>query len=118
VRRRDPEFAFLDRTSADPAIRWRGWITFTVDPGPLGDIAPRFIEAVRADPRATSLDGEADPRDSGVEVEVELSARTYDEALALADAILHSAMETVGPAGFGASSFFAGVANFAPAGDC
>jgi hypothetical protein len=104
----------MDRTDADPSIRWRGWLTFQIDPGPLGDFASRFLEAVRRDPRRVVLSGVADPRDSAVEAEVELSARTYDEAVALTDAILTAAMESAGSAGSGAASVYTGVGNLAP----
>jgi hypothetical protein len=85
--RRDPAFAYLDRTADAELIDWCVSVTLSVDPGPLGDAAGVFAEAVSAHAAAGSPASDPDPGSSEVAVELTVSARTQLEATALADAI-------------------------------
>jgi len=85
--RRDPAFAYLDRTADAEPIDWRVCVTLSLVPGPLGDAAGVFAEAVSAHAAAGSPASDPDPGSSEVGVELTVSARTWLEATALADAI-------------------------------
>jgi hypothetical protein len=97
VPRRDPEFAYMDRTEADPAVLWDVSLSFALRDAPLGDFAARFAAAVRADPRVADAEGEVDGASSRVEVDFRVTARGYAAIQTLVDEILRAAIDAARP---------------------